>query len=311
MPILPPMTGISSALQQNLNALVVEGMGTYQQMYNLIADTKTSSTLTELYPYLRRNPSMHPWDGGDRDSTSLSFDLRDVVNKDHQALITVKESKLDDLSAIMALAQVGSGWGRSAAEWPDASLYRTALYSNDLQGPADQPFFHTDHPLLSARGGVTTYSNIATKRLNAASLAAAEASFGSVYSRLRAMQDSEQMPYSTIMGGSLKLIVSPQYEATAEIICNQMQLANQDINPYYKKAEVLVNPYTPVGYEHHWLLANVGYIHKPFFWQLRKAPNVTVEYKITEQLYNLGIDGRGAVGCTDPQLVIRSDGTVV
>ena len=310
MPVLPPMTGVAEALRQNLNALVVEGMGTYQQMYSLIADTKQSGTLVELYPTLRRNPSLSPWDGGDRDSTSLSFDLREVFNEDHQALIAVKESEMDDLSAIMALAQVGQGWGRSAAEWPDAALYRTALYSNDLVGPADQPFFHTDHPLLSARGLVATYSNVATKRLNAASFAAAEASFGLVYSRLRAMQDSEGMPYSTIMGGTLKLIVSPQYEATAEIICNQMQLVNQDINPYYKKAEVLVNPYTPPGYEHHWLLANVGYIHKPFFWQIRKPPTVTVEHKITKQVYNLGIDGRGAVGCTDPQLVIRSDGTV-
>jgi hypothetical protein len=300
------------ALYNNINALFHESQATYVPAWPRIADSKQSVTATETYPTLSRSPSLAPWLGyGDRETTGLEFDIRSVTNLPVQASISIPHDHIDDNIVLANAGKLAERWGRSAAEWPDAMFFRDALYSNTLPGPRDQPFFHSSHPLTSARGVTITYSNVMTKQLSAASAAAAMASFGVAYERIQTAKDSEGAPFFGMEDqGKLVLIVHSKNYAAAKVICESPKLLNDDVNPYYGAATPLLNNWAPAGTEDYWFLENIGYVEKPFFWQVRQTPRPIVKNEEYEKIIKMGLDGRAAVGTTYPQLIVRSDGTV-
>ncbi|MGM3162394.1 Mu-like prophage major head subunit gpT family protein [Dickeya undicola] len=212
------------------------------------------------YSWLSRFPKMREWIG-DKAIKSLEAFNYTIRNKDFEATVEVDRNDIED-DQLLGYGMQAQAAGQSAAELPADIVF--ALLSDGFTNLCydGQPFFDTDHPVAGR-----SVSNKGTKKLSAASLAAAQASYGAARTALRAMKDDQ--------GASLRitpglLVVPPTLEDVANYLMTADRFPDNTPNTYKGTAEVLVVPELKTDTE--WFLLDNAQLMKPLIYQERKKP---------------------------------------
>lgn len=307
-------------LYDNLNVRWNKGKELYTPEYSKIASVEPSTGSIERYAWLGRSPRMRKF-VGEKLIKSLRTYKYELTNDEYEASIAVKKTEIED-GELLGIGQQAQDFGLSAAQLYDdlaCNMGFNGMFSEYCFD--DQFFVDTDHPLYNSNGTVSTYSNKITKKLSAASAAAADASIGAAIEMMENFKDEEGTP----MGGtlSLRLIVSPSYAKVARKLANNEFLANGESNDYQGLFDVYVNRWITTANKDYWALINVGSSMKPFIIQERKAPqfvyvdagNGASSGQVSERMfmkneYLFGNEARGTYGYSFPWLIVGSDGTV-
>ncbi|WP_374342590.1 Mu-like prophage major head subunit gpT family protein [Azonexus sp.] len=220
----------------------------------------------EDYAWLSRFPKMRKW-VGEKFVKALEAGKFYKKNEDWETTIAVKRNDIEDDRLGIYNVQTKMA-GESAAELHDIivdDLKNSAFTAECMDG---QYFYDTDHPLQDSDGKTVSVSNKGTAALSAATLAAAEASYGAARKAIMGFTDSEGMPLRLVPD---TLEVPPELEAVAKILCEKDKLQDNSPNPYQGTAKVLVNP--ALASATGWMLhVTSKQSIKPFIVQLRKAP---------------------------------------
>ncbi|MFJ5441750.1 Mu-like prophage major head subunit gpT family protein [Pectobacterium sp. CHL-2024] len=254
------------------------------------------------YSWLSRFPKMREW-VGDKVIKSLAAFNYTIRNKDWEATVEVERNDIED-DQLMGYAIQAKTAGQSAAELPADIVF--ALVSDGFTNLCydGQPFFDTDHPV---RG--LSVSNKGTKKLSAASLAAAQGSYGLGRKTLRNMKDEE--------GASLKilpglLVVPPTLEDEANYLMTADRFPDNTPNPYKGTAEVLVVPELKTDTE--WFLFDTSRPVKPIIYQERKKPDFVEQTDYSNdnvfmrKKYRFGAEARANGGYAFWQMAYGSTG---
>lgn len=225
-----------------------------------------STSAGEDYAWLSRFPKMRKW-VGEKFVKVLEAGKYYKKNEDYETTIAVDRNDIeDDRLGIYNTQAMGAG--EAAGELRDIivdDLKNGAFTKECMDG---QYFYDTDHPLKNSDGVASSISNKGTAVLSAATLAAAQASYGAARQAVMSFTDSEGMPLRLIPD---TLEVPPALEAVARIICESDKFVDQGPNPYKGTAKVLVNPALTSATA--WMLhVTSKQSVKPFIIQMRKAP---------------------------------------
>lgn len=177
--------------KQNLKTIFIGLKKTFQNAFDQtpndwqqIAMVVPSTTKEENYAWLSRFPKMREWIG-EKVVKALEGFSYTIRNKDWEATIEVERNDIED-DTMLGYAQQAQGAGQSAAELFTDIIGR--LMSGGFTNLCydGQYFFDTDHPV-----GKNSASNKGTKKLSAATFAAAQASYGVGRSTMRDFKDDE------------------------------------------------------------------------------------------------------------------------
>lgn len=262
--------------KQNLKTIFIGLKATFQNAFSQtpndwqkIAMVVPSTTKEENYAWLSRFPKMREWIGEKAVKALEAFNYT-IRNKDWEATIEVDRNDIED-DTMLGYAQQAQGAGQSAAELPADIIGRLMSLGFTSLCYDGQYFFDTDHPV-----GDSVASNKGTKKLSAASFAAAQASYGAARTAMRRFKDNE--------GESLRinprvLVVPPALEDTANYLMTADRFPDNTPNTYKGTAEVLVWPGLATDTE--WYLFDTSKPVKPLVYQERKKP-VFVEQTNTD-----------------------------
>lgn len=295
------LSAIFTGLKTIFNNTLKAQTGNWQ----LTAMEVPSTSAGEDYVWLSRFPKMRKW-VGEKFVKNIEAGKYYKANEDWETTIAVKRKDIEDDALGIYNAQTRMA-GESAAELHD-------IIVDDLKNKAftqtcwdGQYFYDTDHPV-----GDTSVSNKLTAALSAATLAAAQNSYGAARSAIMKFKDEEGMPLRLIPN---VLEVGPSLEAVAKILCEADKLQDNSPNPFKGTATVLVNP--AITSNTQWMLhvTNKASI-KPFIVQMRKAP-IFVSQTSEENddvfmkgEYKFGAEARATGLYGFWQLSVGSDGTV-
>lgn len=263
-----------------------------------------SSGKGEDYAWLERFPRFRKW-VGDKVIKNIAAGKYYVENEDWETTVAVKRNDIEDdrLGIYSVQAQMA---GDSAAELHD-------LISDDLKNGGfvntcldGQYFYDTDHEVNGA-----SVSNKGTAVLSAATLAAAQGSYGAARLAIQKFTDEEGAPLR--LKPNL-LEVPPALENVAKLLLTSDKLQDDTPNPFKGTAELLVNP--GLTSDTAWFLHVTSEVVKPFIVQMRKRPAFVNQTSMENDdvfmkgEYKFGAEARatGAYGLW--QLSYGSDGSV-
>lgn len=252
---------------KNIKAIFINLKTTFQKAFDQtpsdwqkVAMKVPSTSKQNDYSWLGRFPKMRKWIG-DKAVKALEAFNYSIVNDDFEATVEVDRNDIED-DQILGLAQQAQAAGQSAAELPSDIVF--ALLSQGFTNLCydGQPFFDIDHPV----NGVSV-SNKGTKKLSAATQAAAKASYGVARAAMRSFKDEE--------GASLKvrptiLVVPPALEDEANFLMTADRFPDNTPNIYKGTAEVLV--VLELTSDTQWFLLDTTRPVKPLIYQERKKP---------------------------------------
>lgn len=260
-----------------------------------IATTVPSSTGTEEYGWLGMFPKMREWLGS-RVVQSLAAHGYTIKNKDFEMTVGVRRSDIEDDNYGIYSAQF-SQMGESAKRHPDEIVWECLAKGFDAKCYDGNTFFAEKHKV-----GRKEVSNKSTEKLSLSAYKAARTA-------MMSYTNEEGQPLGIIPN---LLIVPPQLEAAALEILNTQYIGGTT-NPYYKSAELHVEPEL-AGHPEAWYLACTNRYIKPIIYQERKKiqftsltnPKDSNVFWDNEYLY--GADGRDAAGYGLWQLCFGSTG---
>lgn len=272
--------------------------------WDKIAMKVPSSTGSNLYAWLSAFPKMRRW-VGEKHVKNLQAYSYSVVNEDWEATVAVNRNHIEDdqLGIYQPQAQMA---GFSAKQLPDEIVYE--LVNNGFTALCydGQYFFDVDHPV--AGGSV---SNVGTKALSAATLAAAQASYGAARTAMRRFKDEDGRPIGV---SPTVLLVPPALEDTARALLTVDRLEDGKPNPYKSTAELVVE--ARLTSDTAWFLLDTSKPVRPFIYQERKAPvfvqqtDPEAEDVFNRKEYKFGAEARAAGGYGFWQMAYGSTGTV-
>ena len=272
--------------------------------WDKIAMKVPSSTGSNLYAWLSAFPKMRRW-VGEKHVKNLQAYSYSVVNEDWEATVAVNRNHIEDdqLGIYQPQAQMA---GFSAKQLPDEIVYE--LVNNGFVALCydGQYFFDVDHPV--AGGSV---SNLGTKALSAATLAAAQASYGAARTAMRRFKDEDGRPINV---SPTVLLVPPALEDTARALLTVDRLEDGKPNPYKGTAELVVE--SRLTSDTAWFLLDTSKPVRPFIYQERKAPvfvqqtDPEADDVFSRKEYKFGAEARAAGGYGFWQMAYGSTGTV-
>lgn len=261
------------------------------------------------YSWLSRFPKMRKW-LGDKVVKALAAFKYTIVNDDFEATVEVDRNDIDD-DNIGIYAPMAQEAGFSSKQLPSeiAADLKNGSFANPCYD--GQYFYDADHPVGDGAGGTVSVSNKGTAALSAATLAAAQGSYGAGRTAVMKFHDDEKRPLALIPN---ILEVPPALEAVARILCESAKLQDDTPNPYKGTAKVKVNP--RLTSDTAWFLHVGGRPLKPFIYQQRKAPvfvqqtDPQADDVFMRKKFKFGAEARAAGGYGLWQLSYGSDGTV-
>jgi phage major head subunit gpT-like protein len=218
------------------------------------------------YAWLSRFPKMKKW-VGDKQIKALELGNYYKANEDWETTICVDRNDIDDDQLGIYEPQAKMA-GESAGELNGdivADLQNNAFVEVGIDGVT---FYNAAHPLTSAGGVVTTYSNLGSVALSAATYADVVASYGAARIAIMGYKDEEGQPLNLVPD---LLEVPPALEATANIIATALKLADDSPNPYQGTCRVRVNPRLTSSTAWFLHVTNKATL-KHLIVQIRKAP---------------------------------------
>lgn len=269
-----------------------------------VAMVVPSTARSNDYKWLSGFPRMQKWIG-DKAVKALSASGYSITNDDWEATVEVDRNDIEDdnLGIYAPQAQMA---GFSAKQLPDEIVFDLVNKAFSTLCYDGQYFFDTDHPVNGQ-----SVSNKGSKKLSAASLAAAKASYGAGRTSMKKFKDDEGRPLNITPN---ILLVPPALEDEANTLMTVDRLEDGKANPYKNTAKVVVAPW--LTSDDAWFLLDTTKPVKPFIYQERKKP-VFVEQTdpqadnvFNRKKYKFGAEARAAGGYGFWQLAYGSDGSV-
>lgn len=255
------------------------------------------------YKWLSTFPRMRKWIGEKLIKSLAAFKYQ-VVNDDWEATVEVDRNDIEDdnLGIYGPQAQMA---GFSAKQLPDEIVMD--LVNGGFANPCfdGQYFFDTDHVVAGA-----SVSNKGTKALSAATLAAAQASYGAA--RIVMMKFKDDEGRSLVVSPNI-LLVPPALLDTANALMTVDRLEDGKPNPYKGTATVVCD--ARLTSDTAWFLLDTSKPVKPFIYQVRKAPvfvqqiDPQADDVFNRKKFKFGAEARAAGGYGFWQTAFGSDGT--
>jgi len=287
-------------LFNNWNLLFQSGYDEMVPWWSQIAIMKPSTTEQESYAWSSRVMQLREW-VGEREMRSVGTYLQTIVNKDFESTIEVDRNKiLDDTYGIFDFPM--RDLGRAARKWPDVLLVNV-LQNGQTQAAYDgQNFFDTAHPIDKFTGQIASATQ---QNYWSSGMALSFDNYQTVRSNMLAYKGEDGLPLGVTPN---LLVVPPQLEVTARLICEADSVAPQTLgtitqagantNVLRGTAKVLVVPELS-NQATTWYLLDTTKGFKPFVFQQRQAPNmITLRDPSNENVFKrkkfvFGVDTRG------------------
>lgn len=254
-----------------------------------LATTVASSTGSNTYGFLDRVPKMRQW-VGERQIQNLKEYGAQIVNQPYELTIQVDRDDIED-DNLGVYAPLMAELGRQARKWPDQLLVAALQAGTSANGFDGLPFFSASHTL----SGSSQSNNFTGSALTAPNYATARAA-------MMAYVGADGQPLGVMPD---LLVVPPQLEAAARTILNAEMIADVNgggtTNIWRNSARLLVVPEL-ANEATTWYLADSSKGVKPFIFQQRKAPQLTMKDSETDEnvfhqrQFLYGAESRGAVG---------------
>lgn len=271
-------------------------------VWEKIAMKIPSTSSKNDYSWLSNFPKMRRWIG-DKYVKALKAYKYSIENADFEATIEADRNDIEDGNLFGYGVQAQTA-GQSAKQLPDEvvmELVNGAFTNTCYDG---QYYCDTDHEVAGA-----SVSNKLTVALSAATLAAAQASYGLARTMMKKFKDDEGRPLGTI---PVVLLVGPALEDTANALMTVDKLEDGKPNPYKGTAQVVVD--ARITSDTAWFLLDTSKPVKPFIYQERKAPvfveqtNMDSDDVFMRKKYKFGAEARGEGGYGFWQLCVGSTG---
>ena len=293
----------------NLKTTFNRAFAATPSFWQKVAMLVPSSAALNDYKWLANFPRMKKW-MGDKSVKALSAFGYTVTNDDWEATIEVDRNHIEDdqLGIYGPQAEMA---GYSAAQLPDeivADLVNGVFANKCYDG---QYMVDTDHPVTDKAGIVQSVSNLGTKKLSAATQAAAIASLGAARIAMRKFTDDEGRPLNITPN---VLLVPPALSDIAMILCTNERLDDGKANPYKGCCEVVCD--ARLTDDNAWFLLDTTKPVKPFIYQERKKPvfvqqtDPQADDVFMRKMFKFGAEARAAGGYGFWQLIYGSNGTV-
>lgn len=263
-----------------------------------------STSKTNDYKWLANFPRMRKW-VGDKTIKALAAFNYTVTNDDFEATVEVDRNDIED-DELGIYAPQAEGAGFSAKQLPDeivADLINGVFINPCFDG---QYMCDTDHDVAGA-----SVSNKGTKKLSAATQAAAIASLGAGRTAMKKFKDDEGRPLNIT---PTILLVPPALEDIANVLMMNDKLEDGKPNPY--KGTMTVVCEARLTSDDAWFLLDVSKPVKPFIYQERKKPvfvqqtDPQADDVFNRKKFKFGAEARAAGGYGFWQLIYGSDGSV-
>lgn len=286
-----------SAIFENLKALFGQAFSGAPTQWAETAMEVPSTGAQNTYNWVDRFPKMREWIG-DKVVKNLSAHKFSILNKPFECTVGVDRDDIEDDNLGIYKPQAESA-GQSSAKLRDeliSALKNAAFAALCYDG---QYFYDTDHPVGDGVGGTTSVSNKGTVALSAASVAAAQASYGAARAAIAAFKDDEGRPLGLVPN---VLEVPPALETVGNMLCNSDKLADGAPNPFKGLAKCIMNPLLTSTSA--WFLHCTTQPVKPFVYQNRKAPvfvsqtGMESDDIFSKKLFKFGAEARGNAGYT-------------
>ncbi len=255
-----------------------------------IAMRVPSTSKANSYDWIDRFPKMKEW-LGDKTVKALKAHNYTIVNRPFEATVGVHRDDIED-DELGIYGPMAQDAGFSGKQWPDemiADLVNGAFTQTGYDG---QYFYDTDHEVNGE-----SISNKGTAALSAATLTAAENSYGAARAAIMNMKDDEGRPLNLVPD---TLHVPPALEATAKLLVEGDYLVDGSSNPYKGTATVEVDP--RITDSSYWFLHVTTRPVKPFIFQERKSPvfvsqtDMEADDVFNRGIYKFGAEARGNAG---------------
>lgn len=296
--------------KQNVRTVFINLKSTFQKAFTQtpsdwqkVAMVVPSTGSQNDYSWLSRFPKMREWIGEKVIKSLAAFNYT-IQNKDWEATVEVDRNDIED-DQLLGYAQQAQAAGQSAAELPADIVF--ALLSGGFSNLCydGQFFFDTDHPV-----NAKSVSNKGTKKLNADTLAKAQASYGAARTAMRSFKDEE--------GESLRinptvLVVPPALEDVANYLMTADRFPDNTPNIYKGTAEVMVVP--NLKSDTAWFLLDTSKLMKPLIYQERKKPDFVEQTDYSNdnvfmnKKFRFGAEARANGGYGFWQMGYGSDGS--
>jgi phage major head subunit gpT-like protein len=274
----------------NLKTTFHKAFDAAPSLWEKIAMKVTSTGSQNDYAWLSNFPRMRKW-VGDKVIKALEGFHYSIVNDDFEATVSVRRNDIEDdtLGIYGPQAQMA---GFSAKQLPDEIVFDLVNQGFSALCYDGQYFFDTDHPVAGA-----SVSNKGAKALSAATLAAAQGSYGAARTALRKMRDDEGRPLNITPN---VLLVPPALGDTARLLMTTERLEDGKPNPYRGTAEVVESAH--LTSDTAWFLLDTTKPVRPFLYQERKAPvfvqqtDMSADDVFTRGEYKFGAEARAPGG---------------
>lgn len=297
--------------KQNVKSIFINLKATFQKAFTQnpsdwqkVAMVVPSTGSQNDYSWLSRFPKMREWIGEKVIKSLAAFNYT-IQNKDWEATVEVDRNDIED-DQLLGYAQQAQAAGQSAAELPADIVF--ALLSDGFKNLCydGQFFFDSDHPVNGS-----SVSNKGTKKLNADTLAKAQASYGAARTAMRSFKDEE--------GESLRinptvLVVPPALEDVANYLMTADRFPDNTPNIYKGTSEVMVVP--NLKSDTAWFLLDTSKLMKPLIYQERKKPDFVEQTDYSNdnvfmnKKFHFGAEARANGGYGFWQMGYGSDGSV-
>ncbi|EXJ14596.1 Mu-like prophage major head subunit gpT family protein [Imhoffiella purpurea] len=295
---------------QDLNKTFNAALERTPTRYQDVANVLDTSSITEDQVFMPDLPNWREW-RGDKYIHSLfllSQDRYSLTCEPYEVTIGVKRRDLqaDRLEIIRKKIE---GLGELAAAFPDERVADAVNASFTAPCWDDRPFFDTEHPILKKNGARSTFSNMGTVALSAASQEDAIASLGAGLTALGTMKNRSGRPVKI---RKIKLVVPVALEDIALVLANHRCLNDGTANPY--KNRITLEIWPELTNDRAWFLFGESLGLKPFVLLQRKKPtfvkvtNPKDSYVVKKGQFLFGLEADAVAGYTLPQLAFASTG---
>lgn len=291
------LASINSAMNTAFNKgrLIVPN---YVQRLGLMVVQSQSSE--ELYGWVKDLPDMEK-NAAEIKWQQIALEGHKIVNDEFKAGISIARKDIED-DQYGIYSNVAARFGQQGEAQPDYELLTLLpLLFTTAKAYTGKAFFAADHKLTDKAGA---FSNLGTKKLSAAN-------FEAGYAALRNMKQGNGQPIFTLLDPSkVYLVVSPDYESTADSIVKLAKTAAGADNPNFNKAKVVVIP----GLGHKWMILDCSNMVTPIIFQDRVPLTLTAAFSETDEAvlnadeYKYKIRRRFALGTGDPRYAYGSTG---
>lgn len=266
-----------------------------------VATEVPSNSEFNTYGWFAKMPTLRKW-VGDRVATNLATYSQIVTNDPYELTIEVDRPKIED-DQYSIYTQQFQMLGLQAKRQPDV-LMASVLQNGQSTAIWDGVnFFSATHPTSKYVGQVTAANQ---QNYWSSGTALTFDNYQTVRATMMAYKGEDGLPLQVTPN---LLIVPPQLEVTARLICEASYVAPQTMgaitqvgqneNPLKGSAKVLVVPQL-AGDATTWYLLDTTKPIRPFIYQNRKSPelvmrtNVDSEPVFVRNQFQYGVDMRGA-----------------